>query len=196
MLLELKEEAVHRPFKEKTCGKCHDPHASEYAGHAIMAMPALCYECHKKMETDMGSSVIKHLPAEEGKCSVCHSAHGTRMDNLLLNRPKELCLSCHERIVTTTARKGHIEMEKGDCLSCHVSHFSSSKYLVNAKDPDLCIKCHTGDTEKLLKAHMKPIAKINHCLPCHEPHVTEKQGMIRKIKHSPFAKGDCRACHE
>jgi predicted CXXCH cytochrome family protein len=196
MFLDLKEGSIHKPFKEKSCSTCHNPHASEYTAHTTSSMPGLCYECHKKMDSDVKASNNRHLPVEEGKCSSCHSPHGTRIKRLLLNRPKELCLSCHERIITTTVRKGHIEMEKGDCLSCHVAHFSESKYLITAKDPALCIKCHSTDTDALLKAHIKPIAKINHCLNCHEPHVTEKQGLLRKIKHSPFSKGDCKACHE
>jgi predicted CXXCH cytochrome family protein len=196
MVLEAKDEVVHPPFKDRACGTCHDPHASEYIAVTVMAMPGLCYECHKQMETGLIGSSIKHLPVEEGKCSECHSPHETKLRHLLLNRPKELCLSCHERIVTTTARKGHIAMEEGDCLSCHMPHYSEPKYLLNATDPALCIKCHPVDTEMLLKVHMKPLTKINECLSCHEPHVTEKPGMLRKVMHSPFAKGDCKACHE
>ena len=197
MFLELKEgAAVHKPFKEKACGTCHNPHATDYIDNTIKPMPELCFDCHKKMETDVKASANKHLPVEEGKCTGCHSPHGTKIRYLLLNRPKELCLSCHERIVTTTVRRGHIDMEKGDCLSCNISHFSELKYLLIAKDPALCVKCHSSDTERLLKVHIKPIAKINHCVGCHEPHVTEKPGLLRKIKHSPFGKGDCKVCHE
>jgi predicted CXXCH cytochrome family protein len=196
MLLDLKEENIHKPFKAKECGVCHNPHASEYIANTLKSMPELCYDCHGKMETDVKASSDKHLPVEEGKCTVCHSPHGAKIGHLLLNRPKELCLSCHERIVITTLRRGHIDMEKGDCLSCHVSHYSASRYLLNAKDPALCVKCHSVDTERLLKVHIKPIDKIKHCLSCHVPHVTEKPGLLKNIKHSPFAKGDCRVCHE
>jgi predicted CXXCH cytochrome family protein len=148
------------------------------------------------METDVKASSDKHLPVEEGKCTVCHSPHGAKVGHLLLNRTKDLCLSCHERIVTTTIRRGHIDMEKGDCLSCHVSHYSALRYLLSAKDPALCVKCHSVDTERLLKVHIKPIDKIKRCLSCHVPHVTEKPGLLKNVKHSPFAKGDCKVCHE
>jgi predicted CXXCH cytochrome family protein len=148
------------------------------------------------MEEKIKSSMDKHLPVEEGKCIACHSPHETKLKHLLLNRPQELCLSCHEKVVTTTTRKGHIIMEQGDCLSCHVSHYSDSKYLLNAKDPALCIKCHSTDTQRLLNVHLERVTKINQCLGCHEPHVTEKPGLLRKVKHAPFAKGDCKACHE
>jgi predicted CXXCH cytochrome family protein len=195
MFLTVKE-AIHPPFQEKTCGTCHDAHASEYTGVTIKPMLELCYGCHKNTEAKLKSSKTKHLPVEEGKCTGCHSPHETKLKNLLLNRPQELCLSCHERIVTTTVRKGHIVMEQGDCLSCHLSHYSDSRYLLNTADPALCVKCHSVDNQKLLAVHREQIAKIKHCLSCHEPHVTEKPGLLRKVKHAPFAKGDCKACHE
>ena len=147
----------------------------------------------RKWITMLRQAIIDICLLKKGNVQSATALMERRLNNLLLNRPKELCLSCHERIVTTTVRKGHIEMEKGDCLSCHVSHYSESRYLTNAKDPALCIQCHSIDTANLLKVHIKPIAKINHCLPCHEPHVTEKPGLLRKIKHNPFAKGIVRS---
>jgi len=196
MFLELKEEDIHKPFKEKACMICHDPHASDYVDSTLMSMPALCYDCHNKMETAANASSDVHLPIEEGKCTVCHSPHGTKISYLLLNRPKELCISCHERIVVTKVRRGHIDMDKGDCLSCHLSHYSDTKYLLNAQDPALCVKCHSDDTNRLLTVHIKPLTEINYCLRCHAPHVTEKPGLLRDIKHQPFMKGDCSVCHE
>jgi hypothetical protein len=77
-----------------------------------------------------------------------------------------------------------------------VSHFSDSKYLLSAADPVLCVKCHSADTQKLLSVHRESVTKIHRCLGCHEPHVTEKPGLLRKVKHAPFARGDCKACHE
>jgi predicted CXXCH cytochrome family protein len=148
------------------------------------------------MEGESKSPGVTHLPVEEGKCTACHNPHISKISGLLLNRPRELCLSCHERIVTTNIRKGHITMEKGDCTSCHKPHFSDSAHLITEKDPALCVKCHGTDSARLTKVHLKPIEKINRCLACHEPHVTENPGMLRNIKHSPFAKGDCRDCHE
>jgi predicted CXXCH cytochrome family protein len=147
------------------------------------------------MENKIKTSSNRHAPAENGKCTACHSPHVTKLAKLLLNRPKELCLTCHEKIVTTTARKGHIDMEKGDCLSCHTSHYSRNKVLLAENDPLLCIKCHSADTERLLRDHGEPIAKISHCATCHVPHVTEKPGLLKKVMHDPFARKDCKACH-
>jgi predicted CXXCH cytochrome family protein len=87
-------------------------------------------------------------------------------------------------------------MEEGDCLSCHLSHFSELKHLLKVEDPTLCVNCHSVDSDGLLKAHIKSIAEIKHCLTCHVPHVTEKPGLLKNVKHKPFAKGDCRKCHE
>ncbi len=119
-----------------------------------------------------------------------------KLIKMRFNRPRELCLSCHERIVTTTVRKGHIAMEGGDCLSCHLPHSSKLHYLQSDSDPQLCLKCHLDDTRDLSKIHLISLSEIKRCLECHEPHVTEKPGLIRNIKHTPFTKGECRECHE
>jgi predicted CXXCH cytochrome family protein len=148
------------------------------------------------MKSELSVSINKHLPVDEGKCNLCHNPHGSKLKYQLLNTPNELCLTCHERIVTTTSRKGHIAMEEGDCLTCHVSHYSSSSYLLKDSDPSLCLKCHSADTEQLLKVHRTSLDEIDKCMSCHEPHVTEGSGMLKKVLHEPFNRGNCEACHE
>jgi hypothetical protein len=68
--------------------------------------------------------------------------------------------------------------------------------LLKQKDPEVCMDCHSGDAAKLQTTHLKPLTEIRSCLGCHQAHVTEKPGLLRNIKHSPFAKGDCKVCHE
>ena len=160
-----------------------------------MSPKKLCFTCHEKVMTGITESTVKHLPVQEGKCTECHSPHGTKLKYQLLNRTNELCLSCHERIVTTTVRKGHIEMEEGDCLSCHATHYSDIQSLLSGDDPAICIQCHSTDTERLLQMHRESFDKISQCTTCHEPHVTESPGLLREIKHEPFIRGDCEACH-
>jgi predicted CXXCH cytochrome family protein len=196
MFLDMKAEDLHKPFRSKECDICHNPHASDYIANTIKPMTGLCYDCHNTLEEMYTISIYKHLPMEEGHCIACHNPHGAKIDSFLLNRPRELCLSCHERIVVTTVRKGHLDMEEGDCLSCHLSHFSELKHLLTTEDPALCVKCHSIDTASLQKKHIKPLDEINHCLTCHVPHVTEKPGLLKKIQHKPFARGNCSKCHE
>jgi hypothetical protein len=60
----------------------------------------------------------------------------------------------------------------------------------------MCVKCHSSDTDRTLKAHQMQIARIGKCLSCHEPHVTKEPGLLKPIKHEPFARKDCLECHE
>jgi predicted CXXCH cytochrome family protein len=196
MYLDVEDQGTHPLFKNKECGTCHDPHASDYVASTVMPVKDLCVKCHEPIKKGLLESKARHLPVEEGKCTECHSPHGTRMKYQLLDRTNELCMSCHNRLIVTTDFKGHLQMEEGNCLSCHLSHFSDLSYLMKDKDPAICIQCHSADTERLLEAHREQLGKIGRCTTCHEPHLSTQPGLLRGIMHEPFIKGNCEACHE
>ena len=82
-----------------------------------------------------------------------------------------------------------------DCMSCHVSHAASTQGLLVDKDPTLCLKCHGKDDTRLVKMHRERTENIRRCLGCHDSHVSERPGMIKRIVHDPFNSKNCEACH-
>jgi predicted CXXCH cytochrome family protein len=194
MVLDLDEKNMHPVFKD--CGLCHNAHASNYVAFTLKPTKELCFQCHDELKKGIAKSKNIHLPFDEGLCTECHNSHGTKLKHQLLNSPNELCLSCHQGIITTEKRTGHLKLEDGSCLSCHKPHYAALNKLLNEEDPALCSKCHSVNTEKLLMAHRQPINEISRCTSCHESHVTEGKGMLKRVRHEPFGHGKCEDCHE
>jgi predicted CXXCH cytochrome family protein len=60
----------------------------------------------------------------------------------------------------------------------------------------LCLGCHKADKPIFVKQHQGyPVAKAR-CTSCHDPHGSDKRGMLYARVHPPVAKAMCSQCHD
>ncbi len=116
-------DGVHGYFE---CVDCHTD--TTKAAIARNAIPAVCGECHPKVETDYGKSVHWASGKAEAVCIDCHGIHGIAPVNEAASKTYRslVCGECHigpmEHFVTGPH---HAAFEKsGDlaCASCHSNH--------------------------------------------------------------------------
>jgi predicted CXXCH cytochrome family protein len=92
---------------------------------------------------------------------------------------------------------------KQGCVACHLSCDKLSpadqkeppEYYLKAKEPALCLECHDSSSKDLSPAHdNQPLGKSK-CTGCHDPHSSDKQKLLLKFSHGPYAAQLCSACH-
>ena len=191
---KFQDRVIHAPVKEGKCEHCHNPHVAKYPGLLRKPEAQLCYGCHVPFKEKSSLSKFLHQPVREGKCVVCHAAHAAGNPGLIRKKGGEGCLDCHEKSKKTYVYT-HAPYAKGQCGACHDPHRSSDYRLLKVVDPELCLGCHK-ETPALKKIHLgKDLGEMS-CVPCHNPHGGEGRSLVRPVRHAPFAKGDCRVCHE
>jgi len=179
----------------------------------VKATPALCFDCHMKVEL-MGRE--RHGPFKIGMCSSCHSSHQSKLPSLLIGKVPDLCFTCH----TTEDFKGkvvHKPVAEGLCYDCHVTHTGQFKNLLKFDGNEVCRKCH----EKIFKSPhpatppppslrikasgsssghpidrgddpKRPGRKMA-CVSCHNPHSSDWKGLFRYKADKPADL--CQHCH-
>jgi predicted CXXCH cytochrome family protein len=197
---------------------CHAPHVSGEAKLLRSKEPALCLDCHSEVGDALKDAKHKHAPVE-ASCVSCHKPHGADNPLMLAATAPKLCNDCHEEISTkvTEAKCKHSPAAaEGGCMICHAAHTSAADKLLKGDKPaKACLSCHDEEIKvggrKLLNvaAHL---AKNPHahgpigdgsCMPCHEPHGSERSGLLAKAfpdkfyaAYSEDAYGLCFDCHE
>jgi predicted CXXCH cytochrome family protein len=93
-------------------------------------------------------------------------------------------------------------LEKG-CVACHLdcNRLSAANqneppdYYLKAEEPALCLECHASSGKNLSPAHdNQPLGKSK-CTGCHDPHSSDKQKLLLKYSHGPYAARLCSSCH-
>jgi len=91
----------------------------------------------------------------------------------------------------------HKPVIDGACQKCHSSHYAGEKALLKTKRELLCNECHSNQGDvKFVKAHGNIPTRNSDCLGCHEPHIGKGKGLLHRLMHAPFEKGECKRCHE
>ncbi len=188
---KLRGETVHSPFASGACLSCHVPHAGNGPGLLVSEPSTLCIGCHETI-AEMAAATSGHAPAREGNCVGCHDPHGTDSPSLVLRDGAMLCASCHDGIASASSRAiQHEPFAEGNCAACHDSH--GEPVVADALIADLCATCHKVD---LVSLHGGFPVEGTKCTTCHDPHASEKPGLVNEIAHAPFASGDCAVCHD
>lgn len=133
------------------------------------------------------------------------------------------CYDCHtkEKQLYSSRKTMHQPVREENCESCHKRHgFAQSLILQNTTN-DLCYTCHADLKTELNKAHVHFPVTDGKCWDCHDPHASDKKGLLRaapegiddpnaclmchknelqasldgKVHHEPFANLNCVACH-
>ena len=122
----------------------------------------------------MTKQKFKHAPVEEGNCVACHKPHDSPNKALLVKAGATLCYECHDQF---KGKHVHSPVEEGDCQACHKVHDSPIEHLLAKSSPDLCYGCHEKKDVDASKNHSAIAGKS--CLSCHDPHKSEKAGLIK-----------------
>ena len=84
---------------------------------------------------------------------------------------------------------------KKDCLACHAGHSAKEPHLLAAAPAALCAKCHDAKAPKWVEAHRGMKVDPARCTSCHDPHLADRKGLPRQVRHQPYLNGDCGTCH-
>jgi predicted CXXCH cytochrome family protein len=197
------------------CSTCHGAHQAPFAGLLLKEKGKVCVDCHT-VTPDVASKSV-HAPFLSGDCTGCHNPHGSDQKALLgprrqfeptpmgsiLRYPKldstdvSLCQTCHREKVESWRAKPiqHGPVKKGDCRICHAPHQATVANLLVKPAAELCGSCHALAELQSTPAHQGMSATAGGCAQCHDPHASDKRGLLRSIEHAPFAEGNCEACH-
>jgi DmsE family decaheme c-type cytochrome len=152
-------------FAGNSCDSCHSIHsATEKKDFLKAPEPALCFNCHKNIRSQVNKQ--SHHPLNEEfvgrqavKCSSCHNVMGsfgaspvdsfstrigTGTDKMLrADSVNELCFKCHAE------KRGPFMWEhppvEENCLICHEAHGSNHRKLLVSKVQLLCQNCHSNE---------------------------------------------------
>ena len=177
-------------------------------------VPALCYECHKKLKKGLSDKYV-HFLFKQGKCITCHNSHVSKVKGLMSEEIDTVCLNCHEEVRTLIKNTTlHSALRDNNCTECHSPHSGKNRHLLVKKERELCLGCH----EDLNKKFNDPFAclpfKQGKCSACHDSHASAQEDLLisAPVKlcvkcHKPrcringvsiasaVAKTDCTTCH-
>ncbi len=200
---EFKRKHTHKPVGED-CGKCHDPHGSDFKAQLILSQPALCKKCHEKLHPqvykDIQTAKAKHQPVQKGECTACHTPHSSNFRKQLKAGLENLCLGCHTDLgdYIKSCKYMHGPVEDGDCEACHRPHGSLYTKLLNKYFPPefytpyqekkyaLCFECHNKDIARDKRTtSLTNFRNGNDNL--HYLHIHRTKGRSCKACHDPHA---------
>lgn len=208
----LLSQTMPHPIAE-TCDLCHQrlsdahPQASTKTFQLTQAMPALCYQCHDKIQEQAKAGMSAHKPIQtEASCATCHAPHAGAEGHLLKKPSRELCLGCHAGIIPKSPQVIHDPVRSGSCAVCHDPHAAPNQTLLRksyAKMPyavdsegsnQLCFTCHapalinlavTNDAtgfrdgdRNLHHLHGKRGDRGKSCSLCHAVHASTRPRLI------------------
>jgi len=158
---DFKDTVVHGPVASGDCVACHDPHASDEPKLLREPIPALCWRCHDKGQTDAAgiplpptkplfenSKATLHPPFAEGGCNDCHRPHASAEARLLTaafpaglyqafsKTAYALCLNCHDAEAFSEPRTETATAFRNGNLNLHQRHVDKEK-------GRSCRACHT-----------------------------------------------------
>lgn len=182
----------HKPVKEGSCTKCHNPHQSAFKFQLRAEGTGLCFLCHDKKI--MGGKFV-HGPVAVGGCSMCHNPHQTDFPKMLNASGNDVCFQCHTDKADAFKGKKFVHNPVQDsCINCHSPHGGEFKYNFAADgQKDLCFQCHSDKKEWIENVKVKHggLDTERKCLACHDPHVSDFPKQLTKEPSD-----SCMICHD
>ncbi len=161
-----------------SCNDCHSPHQDATNPFLLINdPPALCFRCHKEVESDFRKP-FHHKVLEGGiSCRDCHSGHGPQ-NTAEARRSAEglttLCVRCHaDKHGPFVFEHQAITRTEEGCVTCHNPHGSGNNRMLKRNTVfQICIQCHTeiglsGDATKGVFSHDLGSPRFQNCTVCH-----------------------------
>ena len=161
----------------------------------VAKQDVLCFQCHTKLQQEMGTGKSKHAPIMTGQCTQCHSPHKSKLAKLLVVESPDLCFTCHKNMKERLGKDITHPPAARDCLRCHLPHFSKDPSLMAQPLSALCGECHDLNGSSFVKAHIGIKAAVMDCMSCHDPHASKDPKLFKENEHPPFAARSCDDCH-
>ncbi len=193
----LRQPVVHTPVRSRNCIGCHDPHASNRPKFLTDAPNQVCGLCHGDL-TPAGSAST-HKPVAEQKCLGCHDAHASANKGVLVKPALDLCAGCHPKLVerAAKAKHRHAPIQSAGCAAHPAPHTKEAdEPVLKEAVSELCTGCHRPDKPLFAKAHYEYKVAGARCTSCHDPHGSDRKGLLFDKVHPPVARGMCGQCHQ
>jgi predicted CXXCH cytochrome family protein len=192
---KIESAKVQHPGAAGECTDCHNPHAGKSPGFPKPDAVSVCLSCH----TDKGDEMKKHVlhqPAFKEGCATCHEPHGGDRPNLLRAEGNSLCLECHG----PDSQPQKVEGERlftlfNGTVKVPDDYFKKNKVVILPLRFGLG---HPVDGHPVSDVpDPKDVTKVRFkmsCLTCHQPHASEKTGLLVKGQENNMA--FCDTCHK
>ena len=135
--------AVHRPYAQQQCTKCHDP-AGREEKRVRTDFLAACKSCHPRYFSDE----VGHPPVADGQCIACHEMHRSVQPRLLKQPVFDTCVDCHDE-PEDLSEEAHGGDNVENCIRCHDPHFGTGSLL-------------KGKSTAASASHRRTVASIIH----------------------------------
>lgn len=107
------------------------------------------------------------------------------------------CYDCHKKSQTefSSHKIVHDPVKKVQCESCHKRHGFANQLILVDNTAQLCYSCHPGVKEKFTSGTIHYPVDKGFCWDCHDPHSSDKKGLIRKGPEGADDPSGCLPCH-
>ncbi|PWB75577.1 hypothetical protein C3F09_02090 [candidate division GN15 bacterium] len=107
------------------------------------------------------------------------------------------CFDCHKKAQAEFSSRKiiHDPVKKLQCESCHKRHGFANQLILVDNSAQLCYSCHADVKEKFASGKVHYPVANGKCWDCHDPHSSDKKGLIRKGPEGADDPDGCLACH-
>jgi len=108
------------------------------------------------------------------------------------------CYDCHQnqKKEYSAAKIIHQPVKDENCEVCHKRHGFSQQLILKDDTAELCYGCHTDLKEKFASGVKHFPLEKGLCWDCHDPHASDKPGLLRKGPEGADDPGGCLICHK
>jgi len=108
------------------------------------------------------------------------------------------CYDCHQQQKKDYgARKFvHDPVGKEQCESCHGRHGFAQNLVLKFNDNQLCYSCHQDLQTKFDSGAVHLPVKAGVCWDCHDPHASDKKGLLYPVPEGTDDPSSCLLCHD
>lgn len=108
------------------------------------------------------------------------------------------CYDCHEKQkeLYISRKFIHEPTKKEECESCHKRHGFAQTLVLTTTTNDLCYSCHEDLKAEYEKANVHFPVSDGKCWDCHDPHASDKQGLLRAAPEEVDDPRACLMCHK
>ena len=107
------------------------------------------------------------------------------------------CYDCHKKAQSEFSSRKiiHDPVKKVQCESCHKRHGFANQLTLVDNTAQLCYTCHPETKEKLASGKIHYPVEKGLCWDCHDPHASDKKGLIKKGQEGVDDPSGCMNCH-
>ncbi len=108
------------------------------------------------------------------------------------------CYDCHQaqKKEYSSSKIIHKPVSEENCEACHKRHGFSQQLILKDDTSELCYGCHSDLKEKFSSGSKHFPLEKGLCWDCHDPHASNKPGLIRKGPEGADDPGGCLICHK